>query len=408
MSETTYEHCRGFVEAGEPMEVYVKGRSEELRIREALAIPELGKRCRGRRCAGPRVEVDLPLQYHAVSGKAVEPLARTGRLHDAGYHGALAEFEAPLPAYSEIKLAFDLPGLNRRAQDIYARLSPSASATDAIWSDSSSPRSPRTPPGRFVFSSRCASRTRTSEGLALCGERDDLVPRTFAPKVSAANSPRARTGREVAVARINELQRGAGAAHSTSSGLRAPERSIGMPSASGTCATPAPAAAAVATPSSEVRPRLPRGEAHAFALLLEAPVDGAVGGLGDVAHAVVALEIGDAARHAALGQVGGRGAREPVHLHQLACDERRIGRQVHAAQRTVEAFGDEVDRAVVHEDLDLELRIARKEARQRGHEGLVHERCGVATRSRPRGEVRELESESAVSARSPRMRTHAS
>ena len=123
MSETTYEHCRGFVEAGEPMEVYVKGRSEELRIREALAIPELGKAVpRQEVRKGPRVEVDLPLQYQAVSGKAVEPLARTGRLHDVGYHGALAEFEAPLPAYSEIKLAFDLPGLNRRAQDIYARV----------------------------------------------------------------------------------------------------------------------------------------------------------------------------------------------------------------------------------------------------------------------------------------------
>jgi adenylate cyclase len=123
MSDTTYEHCRGFVEAGEPMEVYVKGRSRQLRIREALAIPELGKAVpRQEVRKSPRVEVDLPLHYQALSGKAVEPRARTGRLQDLGYHGALAELEGPLPAYSEIKLAFDLPGLNHRAQEIYARV----------------------------------------------------------------------------------------------------------------------------------------------------------------------------------------------------------------------------------------------------------------------------------------------
>jgi len=123
MSESTYEHCRGFVEAGEPMEVYVKGRREQLRIREALAIPELGKAVpRQEVRKSPRVEVDLPLQYQALSGKAVEPGMHAGRLHELGYHGALTELEAPLPAYSEVKLAFDLPGLNHRARDIYARV----------------------------------------------------------------------------------------------------------------------------------------------------------------------------------------------------------------------------------------------------------------------------------------------
>src|SRR5918996_370142 len=34
MSEATYAHCRDFVQAGSPMDVYVKGKSERLRIRE--------------------------------------------------------------------------------------------------------------------------------------------------------------------------------------------------------------------------------------------------------------------------------------------------------------------------------------------------------------------------------------
>ncbi len=123
MSEATYEHCRGFVQAGEPMDVYVKGRGGELRIREALAIPELGRAVpRQELRKSPRVEVDLPLEYRVLSGKAVEARLRAGRVQDLGYHGALAELEAPLPPYSEIKLAFDLPALNYRAQELYARI----------------------------------------------------------------------------------------------------------------------------------------------------------------------------------------------------------------------------------------------------------------------------------------------
>ncbi len=58
MSEATYAHCREFVKAGEPMEVYVKGRRERLHIREALGIPELGKVVpRQEVRKSPRVEV---------------------------------------------------------------------------------------------------------------------------------------------------------------------------------------------------------------------------------------------------------------------------------------------------------------------------------------------------------------
>jgi adenylate cyclase len=43
MSEATYAHCREFVHAGEPMDIHVKGKSEQVRIREALGIPGLGR-----------------------------------------------------------------------------------------------------------------------------------------------------------------------------------------------------------------------------------------------------------------------------------------------------------------------------------------------------------------------------
>lgn len=123
MSEATYAHCRDFVEVGEPMEVYVKGRSERLRIREALAIPELGKHVpRQELRKSPRVEVDLPVQYQAMVGKVVDSRPLMGTMRDLGYHGALVQLAAPLPLYSEVKLAFHLPHLDFRAEEIYARV----------------------------------------------------------------------------------------------------------------------------------------------------------------------------------------------------------------------------------------------------------------------------------------------
>ena len=123
VSEVTYAHCRDFVETGAPVDVYVKGRSERLRIREALAIPELGKLVpRQEVRKSPRVEVELTLQYQPLIGKMVESQALMGRVRDLGYHGALVQLASPLPLYSEVKLAFHLPRLDWRAEEIYARI----------------------------------------------------------------------------------------------------------------------------------------------------------------------------------------------------------------------------------------------------------------------------------------------
>jgi adenylate cyclase len=123
MSEATYAHCHEFVKAGEPMEVYVKGRTERLRIREALGIPELGKAVpRQEVRKSPRVEVDLTVQYQALVGKVVDSRPLMGTMRDLGYHGALVRLVAPVPLHSEVKLAFHLPRLDFRAEEIYARV----------------------------------------------------------------------------------------------------------------------------------------------------------------------------------------------------------------------------------------------------------------------------------------------
>ncbi len=123
MSDATYAHCHDFVQTGEPMEVYVKGRSERLRIREALAIPELGKVVpRQEVRKSPRVEVDLTAQYQPLVGKVVDSRPLMGTMRDLGYHGALVQLTAALPLHSEVKLAFHLPRLEFRAEEIYARI----------------------------------------------------------------------------------------------------------------------------------------------------------------------------------------------------------------------------------------------------------------------------------------------
>ena len=123
MSDTTYAHCHDFVETGEPMEVYVKGSSARLRIREALGIPELGKFVpRQEVRKSPRVEVDLTVQYQALVGKVVDSRPLMGTMRDLGYHGALVQLTTALPLHSEVKLAFHLPRVEFRAEEIYARI----------------------------------------------------------------------------------------------------------------------------------------------------------------------------------------------------------------------------------------------------------------------------------------------
>jgi adenylate cyclase len=123
MSEATYHHVKDFVHAGEPMDVYVKGRAGRVRVREALGIPALGKVVpRQDQRKSPRVPVRLDLDYWPLEGKMVRAEAARGIVRDLGYHGALVELPRPAGLYSELKLAFDLPPLGVRADEVYARV----------------------------------------------------------------------------------------------------------------------------------------------------------------------------------------------------------------------------------------------------------------------------------------------
>jgi adenylate cyclase len=124
ISDSTFEACGDFARVSEPMEVYVKGQSERVRLREVLGIPSLGKEVpRQEVRRSPRVEVRLPFSYQLLEGKIVGTGRFPGVIRDIGYHGVLAEvFDRGLAMYTEIKLDLDLPLLAYRAADMYARI----------------------------------------------------------------------------------------------------------------------------------------------------------------------------------------------------------------------------------------------------------------------------------------------
>jgi adenylate cyclase len=123
ISEATWALCGEFAQTGDPVEVFVKGRPERVRVREVLGIPSNGKEVpRQEVRRSPRVEVNLPFTYEVVEEKIVLPGKAKGVIRDIGYHGMLADIDAEMTLFAELKLEIDLPMLGFRAKDVYARV----------------------------------------------------------------------------------------------------------------------------------------------------------------------------------------------------------------------------------------------------------------------------------------------
>jgi len=123
VSAGTFAHVADWVKPGDPMDVFVKGKSSTIVLREILAIPSLGREVpRQEVRRSPRVPVMLPLRYHEVAKDVVMPEELTGRVLDIGYHGVLAELEKPLSHFEELSMAFDLPLVGKRICDLYGKV----------------------------------------------------------------------------------------------------------------------------------------------------------------------------------------------------------------------------------------------------------------------------------------------
>jgi adenylate cyclase len=123
ISESTFALCGDFATTGDAMEVYVKGKSGRMQVREVVGIPSLElsvPRQEVRR--SPRISVQLPFSFQRVERKIVVPERMPGTILDVGYHGVLADMRREVPLHSEIKLGFELPLVAHSADDIYARV----------------------------------------------------------------------------------------------------------------------------------------------------------------------------------------------------------------------------------------------------------------------------------------------
>lgn len=123
ISQSTFDRCGDLVETGEPIDVYVKGKKNAVRLREVLAIPSLGKIVPRREIRkSPRVTVKMPFSYQEIENKIVLPQVHLGTILDIGYYGVLAEMDQQLAPLSEIKLDLDLALVGYKAIDIYAKI----------------------------------------------------------------------------------------------------------------------------------------------------------------------------------------------------------------------------------------------------------------------------------------------
>ena len=122
LSETAFNRCGGYVKAGEPMDVFVKGKSKLVALREVVGIPSLMKvvpQQDERR--SPRVRTSISFTYRMVVNGVVVPESRRGTLIDIGYHGALAEIALAISQGSKLQLRFELPLVDERFRDLGGR-----------------------------------------------------------------------------------------------------------------------------------------------------------------------------------------------------------------------------------------------------------------------------------------------
>lgn len=123
IGENTYDRCRDFITVSEAMEVFVKGKTLPVKLRELYAIPSWSlKAPRKESRHSQRLQVRLPCTFRLIQNKVVMPKVYRATIRDIGYFGLLLETDHSFTAYDDIKIEFDLPLVEYRASDIYAKV----------------------------------------------------------------------------------------------------------------------------------------------------------------------------------------------------------------------------------------------------------------------------------------------
>lgn len=116
-----------------PVQVWIKGRSEPVALRELVAVPSRKLKVpRQEFRRSHRVQAQLPATYQVVRDGVVLPHVAACTLRDVGYHGTMLVLSEPLMLQDEVRLSFDLPMANYQARDVYARVVTLASGEDGV------------------------------------------------------------------------------------------------------------------------------------------------------------------------------------------------------------------------------------------------------------------------------------
>jgi adenylate cyclase len=124
LSERIYQQSSGIIETGSINEVFVKGKKTAVRMYELLAVTRAPavQVPPGDIRKGPRVEVDMPLNFQLMEGKSVLPEKIAGRIVDISYGGMYIHSTTPLELYCDIKMVLSVSLLLQEQADVYGKV----------------------------------------------------------------------------------------------------------------------------------------------------------------------------------------------------------------------------------------------------------------------------------------------
>ncbi|CAN7326512.1 PilZ domain-containing protein [Pseudorhodoferax sp. LjRoot39] len=124
LSEATWRQAQGFIETGDVNEVSVKGKRETVRMYELQATQRPHRLVAPKREIrnSPRVEVDMPLVFRRLKGKAVGTRTLEGRITDLSYGGMFVRSAVALQSFDDICFSLSLSMMGRELTEIYAKV----------------------------------------------------------------------------------------------------------------------------------------------------------------------------------------------------------------------------------------------------------------------------------------------
>jgi adenylate cyclase len=124
LSEKVYTKANGFINIGQINEVFVKGKKSVVRMFELLGVTSAPavQVPAGDIRIGPRVEVDMPLNFQLIEGKSVLPDKIFGRIVDISYGGMYIQSQAELPLFCDVKMKLALSLLAQEQADVYGKV----------------------------------------------------------------------------------------------------------------------------------------------------------------------------------------------------------------------------------------------------------------------------------------------